>query len=231
MLPDAVRSLRPMGSIRSVAFRRACGAASACLLLATWAGAADVPVCPPPAAGEVVRSACRTWDAAAVAKLLDQITVDHLFKRELPGFERTWMQIVGPLQSKNLVESEAFLKLARELEPLRFTQLDRTSGTVSAHFASSVREADVDALGFGDGVKLHLSFPESLDGGYWRGPDALQVAFWEKYRLALRVERAGAVVAEGEVACLALSPDGIFVRFSGKESAALFIRVRDCEAG
>jgi hypothetical protein len=193
------------------------------------ASAADFPVCPPPAAGEAVRSACRPWDAAAVVKILDDLTIDHLFKRELPGFERTWTQLVTPLQSKNLVESEAFQKLARDLEPLRFTQLDRTTGTLSSHLASAPRQADVDALGFGEAVRLHVRFPETLDGGYWRGPDALQVAFWEKYRLALTVTRGDTVLAGGEVACLSLSPDGMFVRFAGKESAPLFVRVRDCE--
>ena len=87
----------------------------------------------------------------------------------------------------------------------------------------------MDALGFGEAVVLELRFPEALDGGYWRGPDALQIAFWEKYRLGLRVLRRGAEVAAGDVACLALSPDGIMVRFADASATPFFLRIRDCD--
>jgi hypothetical protein len=198
--------------------------------LAGFSAAAEPPVCAPPSAGEVFRTSCRSWDTGAVVQLLDELTVDHLFKPELPAFERTWIQLFAPFTSKNLVESEAFRKLAQQLEPLRFTQLDRTTGTVSASLASAPREADVQALAFGEAVRLHLRFPETLDGGYWRSPDTLQVAFWEKYRLGLRVTRGDAVVAAGDVACVALSPDGLMIRFAEKENPPFFLRIRDCEA-
>src|SRR5690554_6620220 len=112
------------------------------------ARAADPPLCAPPAAGEVFRTSCRTWETGAVVQLLDEFTVDHLFKPELPAFERTWTQILAPFTSKNLVESDAFRLLAKDLEPLRFTQLDRTTGTVSSNLAAAPREADVGALAF-----------------------------------------------------------------------------------
>jgi hypothetical protein len=209
---------------------RAATVAGLAFALAGVSSAAEPPVCAPPAAGEVFRTSCRNWDTGAVVQLLDELTVDHLFKPELPAFERTWLQLFAPFTSKNLVESEGFRKLAQGLEPLRFTQLDRTTGTVSASLAATPREADVDALSFGEAVRVHVRFPETLDGGYWRGPDTLQVAFWEKYRLGLRVTRGDAVVASGDVACLALSPDGLMVRFAEKDSVPFFLRIRDCEA-
>jgi hypothetical protein len=211
-------------------FARRLGAALVLLAPACApAGAAQPPLCAPPAAGEVFRTSCRTWETGAVVQLLDELTVDHLFKPELPAFERTWRQILAPFTSKNLVEGDAFRKLTVELEPLRFTQLDRTTGTVSANLAAAPREADVDALAFGEAVRVHVRFPETLDGGYWRGPDTLQVAFWERYRLGVRVTRGDAVLAAGDVACLALSPDGLMVRFAEKESPPFFLRIRDCE--
>ncbi len=190
--------------------------------------AAQFPVCAAPAAGEVFRTACRTWEAAGVLQLLDELTVDHLFKPEAPPFERTWTQLLAPFTSKNLVENEEFRARAMALAPLRFTQLDRTTGTVSTDLASAPRELEIESRGFGDPVQLRIRFPEALDGGYWRGPDVLQIAFWERNRLGLTVVHGGSEVVSGDVECVALSPDGVLVRFAGGV-APLFLRTRDCE--
>jgi len=189
---------------------------------------AQHPVCAGPAAGEVLRTSCRSWAAASVLRFLDDFTVDHLLKPAPPPFERTWPQFLAPFASKNLTEKDGFRALARSLEPLRFTQLDRTTGTVISDLAAAPRQVDVESEGFGELVSLRLTFPEVLEGGYWRGPDVLQIAFWQKHRLGIRVDLGGNPVVQGEIACLILSPDGLLLRFAEEGSAPVFLQLRDC---
>jgi len=219
----------PVRRIRRVRLRL-CSSAIVLVILAAGPAAAQNPVCAAPAAGEVLRTSCRAWASASVVRLLDDFTVDHLLKPSLPSFERTWPQLVAAFASRSLSENDAFRALAKSLEPLRFTQLDRTTGTVSCDLAASPRQVDVESVGFG-GVpaSLHLALPEVLEGGYWRGPDVVQIVFWQRHRLGMRVNLDGTAVAQGDVQCLSLSPDGLLVRFAEEGNAPVFIKIRDCE--
>lgn len=221
--------LRPVRRIRAM-LRPLCFATLlASVLLATPEPAsAQHPVCPPVARGEVLLTSCRSWSSDAALRLLDDFTVDHLFKAPLPAFERTWTQLATVFASTSLPENADFRRTAKMLEPLRFTPLDRTTGTVGCDLSASPRRLELDSLAYGNAVSLQFDLPEVLEGGYWRGPDVLQMTFWKRNRPTIRVSRDAVAVAQGEIQCFSLSADGLLVRFSDTGSAPVFVSIRDC---
>ncbi|MFN2426922.1 MAG: hypothetical protein ABR587_10810 [Candidatus Binatia bacterium] len=200
------------------------------ILLVLAAGAAPAsaqhPVCAPPAAGEVMKTSCRSWAAPAMLRLLDDFTIDQIFKPV--SFERTWSSLMSAFASKDIPENEAFRATARSLEPIRFTPLDRTTGTLLSDLSGSPRSIDVRPDAFGGPVSVHVELPELLEGGYWRGPDSVQLAFWKRSRVAVQIRFEDTEVARGKVQCVALSPEGLLVRFAEEASTPIFLQIRDC---
>lgn len=190
---------------------------------------AQRPVCAPPAPGEVLKTSCRSWAAETALRLLDDFTVDQLFKPGPASFERSWGQLLSAFASKDIPEDETFRAAVRSIEPLRFTPLDRTTGTVLSDLASSPRELRLQPESFGGPVSVDVTLPRLLEGGYWRSPDSIQVAFWKTSRIAIGVEFEGTEVVRGEVECVALSPDGLLVRFAEEQNPPVFLQLRDCQ--
>lgn len=232
-----VSSIRPMRHrsaalariIASASLARACSAllASALVFHASTA-CAQRQVCAPPATGENVVGVCQPFALFPVVRFLADFSVDHHFKPAPPPFERSLLQLLQPFAAKELLDNDALRVFLAALAPLRFVQLDRSTGTVFADFAETARSFE-GSLERSDGpVSVSLELPASLQGGYWRGPDLLQLAFWEKHRLRFRLGAAAGRSVEAEVECVSLSPDGLLLRFAPATTPPLLLFLREC---
>jgi hypothetical protein len=188
---------------------------------------AQQPVCRPVAAGEAVRVAYSAASLEPVARLLADFAIDHLLKPSPPDFERTMPQVARPFVAQQLIDNPALAGFLRGLSPLHFTQLDRTTGTVIADLRKDTREYRAPLDGVPGSPTLSLRLPERLEGGYWRGPDVLQVAFWERKRAQGRLEWTGGPAVEGELECLSLTSSGLLVRFAAAGTPALLVKFEE----
>lgn len=188
---------------------------------------AQQPVCRPVAAGEAVRVAYRAASLEPVGRMLADFAIDHLFKPSPPDFERTMPQVARPFVAQEMIDNPALATFLRGLSPLRFTQLDRTTGTVIGDFRKDSREYRAPMDGIEGSPTLTLRMPERLEGGYWRGPDVLQVAFWERKRAQARLEWSGGPVVDGELDCVSLTSTGLLLRFAAAGTPALLVKFEE----
>jgi hypothetical protein len=218
-----VRKMRSVGgSIRACAW-----AVALAVVLGSSPAFAQLPVCPAVAPGERVQLSCKPFSLLSVGRFLADFSVDQLFKPSPPPFRRTILEAAQLFVPKELSDSPALLAWTAALAPLRFTQLDRTTGTVQADYSKSDRDFEETVAGFGSEVRLTLRMPERLQGGYWRAPDVLQITFWERQRAAFVVESPAGSRVEAELECVSLTPDGLLLRLSGGLPPILVL-VREC---
>ena len=219
--------LRTIGPVRS---RRAIvsGLAVAAFTLAVGTAHAQLPVCAALGPDERVQVVCAPFSLFPAVRFLADFTVDQLFKPAPPPIQRTLLEAGQLFAAKAIGDNPDLESFLAALAPLRFTQLDRTTGSLLAVFDQDQREFEGRLEGVEGEPTLTLHLPRSLQGGYWRGPDVLQIALWEKQRIALRIAREGGGVFEGDVDCLALSADGLLVRFSPSTTAPLLVLFREC---
>ncbi len=189
---------------------------------------AQQPICPPLAPGEAVLTSCRPLSSAPAIRLLADFTVDHLLKPAPPAFGRGALELAQPFVGKELRDNPDLTAFLNALPSVRFTQLDRGTGTLAADFSGARREFQSPMQGVSGEPTLAIRFPEHLEGGYWRAPDALQVAFWEGKRIDARLVAADGTTREVTLQCLALGPDGLLLRMGPDGSPPIFLAFRDC---
>jgi len=190
---------------------------------------AQRPICAPPGPDERVHAICTPFSLFPAVRFLADFTVDQLFKPAPPPFTRSLLEFGQLFAVKEIAASPPLKDFLAVLAPLRFAQLDRTTGTVFADFDAGRKEFDGELAGVAGQPAMTLRLPRHLQGGYWRGPDVLQVAFWEHGRMGVRITHEGGRVFEGEVECAALSPDGLLVRFEPAVMPPLLVQFRECE--
>lgn len=222
-------TLRPVRTIARMgppSFRRL-ALAALLLTLSASASQAQRPVCAPVAPGEPVITVCRSFSLYPVVRFLSDFTVDHLFKPAPPPFARSLVDAARLISSKEIADHERVEKLLAELSPILFTRLDRTTGSVVADWKASARELITTLDAADEKPSLAVRLPELVRGGYWRGPDVLQIAFWEGNSIAVEVATGGTTFG-GDVECLSLSPDTLLLRFRSAASPPLSIQLREC---
>lgn len=203
--------------------------AATAFLLGATAARAQRPVCAPLGPAEAVQPVCAPFSLFPAVRFVADFTVDHLFKPAPPAVQRTVLETGQLFAAKQIGDNPALQSFLAALAPVRFLQLDRTTGTVLADFHSSPREFEGPVAGVEDEATLTLRMPGKLQGGYWRAPDVLQIAFWEHARVALHIAYSGRRVFDAEVECVALSPDGLLVRFTPSQLAPVLVRFRECD--
>ncbi|HEY2773500.1 MAG TPA: hypothetical protein VGK20_05555 [Candidatus Binatia bacterium] len=215
---------------------RSAFAAAAVLLLLAAPAHAQRPVCASLAPGERATISCRPFSLSPVVRFLADFSVDQLFKPTPPAFQRTALEMAPLFAAKEVSDDAALQKLLSSLPPLRFSQIDRSTGTVLAELGDSATNADLVLDKIDRAPRLAVRLPRVIAGGYWRGPDVLQIAFWENKRVGMTLSfaggtvggAAGGVAAGGDVDCVALSPEGLLVRFAPASVAPLLVLFRDC---
>jgi len=179
-------------------------------MLAPAVAIAQRPVCPDPAPADLYYTACLKGGYFIVARLLADFSIDHLFKATSSPFTRQPVEVLRAFDvAKAIADDHAIVRYLERLEPVTFTRLDTATGVLQAAVPEEARvfAAAVDIAG--DRYRLRWRLPPRLAGGYWRTPAALQMAFWEESRAALRVKSARGLTFDAEITCVAVSTDGI----------------------
>lgn len=189
---------------------------------------AQRPVCEPLATAEKVHEVCSPFSHLPALRFLADFTVDHLFKPSPPSFSRGILDLGNLVAARSISEDPALAGFLGDLSPIRFSQLDRATGTLLAEFEANSLDFAGPATGLSGDPTLTVDLPPLLRGGYWRGPDVLQMVFWEGNRVNFAFTTAGHPVLKAAIACLSLSPDGLLVRFVNEQTPPLLVRFRDC---
>ncbi|HXC51676.1 MAG TPA: hypothetical protein VN634_12370 [Candidatus Limnocylindrales bacterium] len=189
---------------------------------------AQQPICPQFVRGQQVAVVCRASYGFSVVRFAADFTVDHLLKPLPWSFERSLSQIAQAFAFKELRDNPELAKFLLAIAPIRFAQLDRTTGTVSAAFESNERAYSAPVSGVTGTPKFSLDLPERLEGGYWRAPDVVQIAFWQGKRMHVRLENADGNAIDGEIACVSMTPDGVSITFAQESTPAVFLMTRGC---
>lgn len=214
-----------MRGIRSVSV----ASVATVLLLAATPADAQRPVCAPLGPGERVQPVCAPLSVYGALRFLADFTVDHHFKPAPPAIQRSAVEASQPVIGHLLRDNAGLKDFLAGLAPLRFIQLDRSTGSVLADFAAGPREFAGELSSVEGKPKVTLRLPATLQGGYWRAPDVLQIAFWNEQRLAVRAEYGSGRAFDAEVECIALSPDELLVRFDPPDQAPLLVKFRECD--
>jgi hypothetical protein len=191
---------------------------------------AQVPICRSLGADEKVVVSCRPFSLFPTARFLADFSVDQLFKPAPPPLTRTILDLVQLFEGKEIVDNPDWKTFAAALPPVRFQQLDRTTGTVVGDFGDSTRDLAAPLEKVDGNPTLTVKVPPVLQGGYWRGPDALQMAFWEKQRIAVKLAWRDGPSFEGEIDCVSMTPDGVLIRFTPATTPPVLMLFRDCPA-
>lgn len=202
--------------------------AVASFLLVATSAHAQRAVCAPVAPDEQVQTACMPFSLFPSVRFLADFTVDQLFKPAPPPFQRTLLEVSSLFVGKTIADNPELKRFLGALAPIRFTQFDRTTGSVLADFEDNKREFQSRLEGLEGSPQLTVLVPRQLQGGYWRGPDVLQIAFWDNGRIAIRVTGTSGPDFVGDVRCLSLTPDGLLVRFAGSTTPPLLAMFREC---
>ncbi len=189
---------------------------------------AQQPVCPPPSPSQLYYATCGLRVMMPVRRFLTEFAVDHLFKPASLPFERSPLDLVAPLAGSQFEADGDLSEQLGSLAPLRFTRLDKSTGTVDAAFGEGTRSFSA-ALEVPEGQhRLSFELPERLAGGYWRTPEVLQVAFWEGKRIAFVLELADGQRREGGISCLSLSSESLRLVTSDPIAPDFLLNFREC---
>jgi hypothetical protein len=190
---------------------------------------AQRPVCVAPGPTEPHHVFCLSDAYFPVVRLISDFTVDHLFKPAPPAFRRTFSDFLAPLAGYQMATHPELAGQLKALE-LKFTQLDRTTGVLVGDFAK-LENASRAINGVWNENKLPLTLqvdvPARVEGGYWRSPDAVQLAFWKGKSPIIKVAADGQTTIGGAVDCLGFSSNGVHVRFRDGATPVMF-RARSC---
>jgi hypothetical protein len=189
---------------------------------------AQQAICPPIAKDQQVTIACRPVYAFSAMRMLADFTVDHLYKPAPWSFERTFAQSAQGLALQELKDNPDLARFLTLLPAVRFTQLDRSTGTLLGTYDKAERVLEASLTVLAGEVTFSLEVPERLEGGYWRSPDVVQMAFWQGKRLRLKVRGGGGPDVGGEVSCASLTPEGLTVTFAESGVPPLVILFRGC---
>ena len=193
-------------------------------------GYTQQPVCPRASPDQEYVISCQPAARGSLYRFLNDFAADHLFKSSKPPFERSIMDIARLAAESVLHDDEALTEALRALPTLGFTRLDSTSGLVSSSTAGSPPSGTGTVEGSLEGLRFTATVPAGLQGGYWRSPAALEIAFWEDRRVRFRVESDGDVsqAVEDEISCIAISASGVRVVTASPQVPDLLVLLQDC---
>jgi hypothetical protein len=203
-------------------------ALAAALTLAATAVDAQQPVCPQASAEQLYLTTCRSDGRMAAALFLSNFTIDHFFKVSPPPFRRKPIELVAPLARAMLKSNEDLAPWLDSLPDLKFTKLDTSTGTFSMDIDEEQRWLETISKGWGQDHGLAVSLPKRLEGGYWRTPSVLQMAFWEGHRISFKIKPSRGEQIGGELECISISTDSIRFVVDGPGKPDFLIKFGNC---
>jgi len=168
------------------------------------AARAQHPLCPPPAAEDTYFYTCRPNSADMVARFIYDFTVRHLFKSpdtlEIPSDKLLAVLGLQKILDPSNADVTAFLA---KRDSVTFTPLDRTTGEFVSKGSSGAQTLTISNDKFG--VSLELSLPETVQGLYWRSPDALEAQFYKGHGIRFHISGANASDYEDDIQCISIT--------------------------
>jgi|GEM_PF-1999193 len=197
-----------------------------------WPGAASaqLPVCAPPEPQAPYYAACLPTGRFLVASFLTSFAIDQLLRADTTPFVRRPREVLESVSTEDLLKKNAALvDYLGKLKPLEFSRLDTSTGLAAMNTAEETRSFET-VIEVGDvPYKVSLKLPARIEGGYWRTPGVLQLAFWENHRATLAIEAPNGIEIDAQVECLVVSTDGIRVLTAGPSVPDLLVRFGECQ--
>jgi len=193
------------------------------------AALAQSPVCPRPIPDRPVHVACAPGGRFAAAAILSNFAIDQTMRGDVGTFQRAPHGIFTSVTSQETQDGNAALGawLAR-LAAASFTRLDTATGTLRMDVDEEDRSFTTRMETGETTTDLSLTLPQRVEGGYWRTPGVLQIAFWKGRRVGFKASVAGASELASEVECLTISGDGIRLLLSADEAPDVLVRFDSC---
>lgn len=216
-----------MRAVYSVAFMFA----TAWMVSVSTASQAQHPICAPPSPSQTYLAICMPGLSSiqGSALILAQFSVDHLFKPPRISFSYTLAQFAAPFVGRQLVEDEDLYDAVRDLPAIKFARLDNSTGTLVAIFEESLRSLTGHFNDDDQQSRLSLELPARLEGGYWRAPDVLQMAFWTNHRPSIRFELENRTVIESEISCISMSAGSLKIDLVEDDQPGILVSLGSCE--
>jgi hypothetical protein len=195
----------------------------------TGAAAAQLPVCPQPEPDQSVYTACLPGGRFLVAPLLANLAVDQLLRPEPGPITREPRAVFASLATAETLENNAALAdyLGR-LAPLKLTRIDTSTGTLRMDVGEDQRSFSTSVAANETAYRVGLELPERIEGGYWRTPGVVQMAFWKGQRARFTVAAPDGPAIAAEVECLVVSSDGIRLVTTGSQTPDILVRFESC---
>ena len=188
------------------------------LCITSWASPAiaQMPVCPSPDPEQPIYTACYPGGRFVVARLLSDLSIDLLLRGDSSVVAREPRSLFTSVASADTVEKNPkLLDFLGQLEPLGFRRLDTASGTfemdaseVERSFSGELERSDTK-------YSVRLELPSRIEGGYWRTPGVLQMAFWKDRRVSIHVPAPDGSEIHAEIECVVMSGDGLRLTTAG----------------
>jgi len=192
---------------------------------------AQQPVCAPPSPNLTYLSVCKPGPGVVhnVTRLLSAFTVDHLFKPPPPPVSYTIADLIRPVAGSQLMAHEDLSDYVDGLAAISFTRLDNSTGTLKADFEDTQRDFNEEFGSDNQAARLKIQLPVHLEGGYWRAPDVLQMAFWKDHRPGFTFEFADGHVVRSHITCVSLSPGGLKIDLADEEQPGVVVSFGSCK--
>jgi hypothetical protein len=192
---------------------------------------AQSPICAPPSPSETYLAVCKPgWVVVNnVTRLLSRLSVDHLFKPPPPPFSYSIGDLILPIVGGQLVADDDLRDFVEGLAPIDFTQLDKSTGTLSVNLEPAPRTFGAEFESDDQQSHLSLRLPIHLEGGYWRAPDVLQIAFWKDHRPGFTYAFGDGQLVEGDVACVSLSVENLKIDLEDEDQVGIIVFFGECE--
>jgi hypothetical protein len=193
------------------------------------AAASQHPLCPDPTANDTYFYVCRPGMQSAIAKVLYDFTVDHLYRPPAP-FERklpALLQAVG-LDVSSDPDDPKLRSLFEQRGNVEFTRLDESSG----EFVIKGPQADtvaVERTFMNNIYKVDLALPETIQGLYWRSPIHLELMFYKGHGVHLRLSSGTGPALDQDVLCLSVTPERTRVVTADPTHRHLVMLYEDCQ--
>ena len=111
---------------------------------------------------------------------------------------------------------------------MKLTRLDTATGTLRMDVGDEERSFRSTIVVGNATTDVSLSLPERIEGGYWRTPGVLQMAFWKDRQVHIHVDVPGGDPFDADIECAAISGDGVRLVTSGDDIADVLVRFDSC---
>lgn len=207
------------------------GRVLAFLVLAGWSGVAtaQMPVCPQPDPVAPVWSVCSPTGRYLAISFLSNLTIDQLLRADGKPIERRPRDVFeSVVDGDTLAAQSVLVDWLGGLGSLKFSRMDTATGTLAMDTPQERRNFSSTLPVGGLGYDVTIDVPERIEGGYWRTPGVLQMAFWKDRRAKVGVKTPFAGTFEGEIDCAVVSADGIRLMTAGEGTPDVLVGFGPC---